>query len=308
MKQFFTLLLLLVITATTYAQGISVQGIARDNTNAAITNENLPFTFSIVNGSSAVFTETQQIRTDNFGLFSHVLSSGTTTLGNFNTVDFSITNLKLQVTVNYSGGNVLVYDQELQYVPYAHYATKAANGVPPGTVVAFLGDDNKIPDGWVKADGRNISGSEYTALRNAIGNTLPDLRGRFLKGNGSGNININAIDESTPIRGYQDQSLVTHGHSVNINTNTDGAHGHHNVITGYYGSGNVKRAFVLKEDGTSAEYDGGEFTSNSGGSFEHNLVGAGGSAHSHKVSGDTSNTGGEENRPWTVIVNYIIKL
>lgn len=311
MKQIFTLLAFLLITISTTAQGIAVQGIARDNANAAITNETLSFDFRISNPADAVlFRETQQIRTDNFGLFSHVVSTGTAADGTvFNNVDFSLQGLKLVVWINYSGNNVKVYEQPLQYVPYAHYAKKAENGVPPGTVVSFLGDDDKIPDGWVKADGRNISGPEFTALRNAIGNTLPDLRGRFLKGNGSGTVPVNQLDELTPIRGYQDQSLVSHGHNKGtIRTNGGGAHGHHEVITGYYGSQASKRAFTLKSDGSSAEYDGGEFYSNAGGNFEHDLVGKRGSEHNHAIIGDTGDTGGEENRPWTVVVSYIIKL
>ena len=310
MKTIYTTLLLLVISITTFAQGIAVQGIARDNANAAITNETLGFDFRILDATDAVlFKETQQILTDNFGLFSHVVSTGTAADGTvFNNVDFSLQGLKLVVWISYNGNNVQVYNQPLQYVPYAHFAKKAENGVPPGTVVAFLGDDNKIPDGWVKADGRNISGSEYTALRNAIGNTLPDLRGRFLKGNGAGTVPVTALDESTPIRGYQDQSIASHRHGVNINTKTDGAHGHHEIITGYYGSGKPRISISYIANETSIDGDNAPFFDKSGGNFDNDLIGPAGSAHAHNVSGNTANTGGEENRPWTVIVNYIIKL
>ena len=47
MKTIYTFLFLFVTTVTTFAQGIAVQGIARDNTNAAITNEILSFNETI---------------------------------------------------------------------------------------------------------------------------------------------------------------------------------------------------------------------------------------------------------------------
>src|SRR3954467_12625321 len=63
--------------------------------------------------------------------------------------------------------------------------------VPPGTIVAYGGDT--APPGWLICDGAKVSRVEYANLFAAIkinwgqGNnvdtfTLPDLRGRFLRG------------------------------------------------------------------------------------------------------------------------------
>ena len=72
---------------------------------------------------------------------------------------------------------------------------------PPGTIIAFGGEN--VPDGWLLCDGRPLSGSEYSALYQAISTNwgagyywegtnclkkdncdfnLPDLRGLFLRG------------------------------------------------------------------------------------------------------------------------------
>jgi hypothetical protein len=344
MKKLTLSLIALFFSITFFAQGIAVQGIARDNTNAAILNTNLNFDFRILDAADAVlFRETQQIRTDNFGLFSHVVSTGTAQGGtNFNNIDFSLQGLKLIVWIEYQGNNVQVYNQELQYVPYAHYAKKAANatnadnatnatnadnaikannGVPPGTVVAFLGDDSKIPAGWVKAVGQDISsGAQYAALRAVIGNTIPDLRARFLRGQGtSSNIDIRIYDETTTVGQYLNQTIAGHVHYIDITRNTNATGGHRHRITRLPmdgqggGRGNIPTLYNTSSDdeawGTPPG-DGNNYHTNTEGNHSHSV----------RVWGDTQDvktiqnggvnlaSRGEENRPWTVVVNYIIKL
>lgn len=69
---------------------------------------------------------------------------------------------------------------------------------PTGMVAYFL--TQNVGDGWVMADGREISREDYASLFNAIGTrygegngsttfTLPDLRGRSLIGAGAGAAN-----------------------------------------------------------------------------------------------------------------------
>ena len=64
MKKAFFILLFFCFTTSLFSQGISVQGIARDNNNSAITDTNLTFTFSITeSNNTVVFAETQSIKT-----------------------------------------------------------------------------------------------------------------------------------------------------------------------------------------------------------------------------------------------------
>lgn len=115
------------------------------------------------------------------------------------------------VSVDVSIGGVMVVERSaVNQVPYAIHADTAATAaaaapdgglerqlataaasVPPGTIVAFGGE--RVPDGWLLCDGREIARSMYPALFTAIGTAwgagtsgttfaLPDLRGRFLRG------------------------------------------------------------------------------------------------------------------------------
>lgn len=69
--------------------------------------------------------------------------------------------------------------------------TSAASGAPSGALQYFAMDT--APDGWLKANGAEVSRSTYSDLFSAIGTTfgagdgsttfeLPDLRGEFLRG------------------------------------------------------------------------------------------------------------------------------
>lgn len=71
------------------------------------------------------------------------------------------------------------------------FASMANSGTPVGTVNASA--STKVPDGWLKCDGAEISRTEYADLFDSIGATfgegdktttfnLPDLRGEFIRG------------------------------------------------------------------------------------------------------------------------------
>jgi hypothetical protein len=75
MKKFTFLFVAMFIVLTLFAQqGISFQGIARDPQGNAIVKNDISVKFTI--GS---FTETQNLKTDNFGVFSATIGSVNTT-------------------------------------------------------------------------------------------------------------------------------------------------------------------------------------------------------------------------------------
>ncbi len=80
-----------------------------------------------------------------------------------------------------------------QQILPAPFAVQAANGVPAGTVVAFAGMGNAVPEGWLLCDGRAFPTNAFPRLWAVIGTywggstnqgffNLPDLRGLFLRG------------------------------------------------------------------------------------------------------------------------------
>ncbi|MFT6869706.1 MAG: microcystin-dependent protein [Polaribacter sp.] len=188
MKKSFLVFFFFSISLNFFAQGIAVQGIARDNASSAITDTSLTFTFSITKDDNTVlYAETESIKTDNFGVFSHIVSTGNDVTNPFSDVDFALEDLKLRVSVNYSGNEIEVYNQAFQYTPYAHFAKRAANaddGVPTGAIMPFLGEI--APVGWVFCLGQSIVAEDGSAALMALigSNNAPNLQGLFLRGAG----------------------------------------------------------------------------------------------------------------------------
>lgn len=71
--------------------------------------------------------------------------------------------------------------------------------VPLGTIVAFAGSAESIPDGWLPCDGSVINSGTYPHLITLLGtNVTPDLRGRTLIGAGTSLNNSKQPDGSIP--------------------------------------------------------------------------------------------------------------
>jgi microcystin-dependent protein len=276
--------------------GISIQGIARDAEKAALVDETLVFVFEIVDagGVTSYYKEDITIKTDPYGVFSHIIGTGNKLVGSapFDEIPFGLTHMKLNITVNYKGNTILLSNNPFQFAPYAK---SAGNGVPTGTIVAFAGAPSNVPAGWVLCDGRDlvpVAGTKY--LRELIGNNAPDLRGMFLRGTGTSLV----YSESGPaLRATQDHSIESHSHTVgtlDVPANS-GTHVHNVTFGKDYSSSDG-------DDGNSIRY--GEDSSD--GSATIAVNGDGG--HDHSITGATANTGITETRPINYGVNYIIKL
>lgn len=318
MKKYLLLVAVFCLSLSTFSQGISVQGIARDAAGSAMTNKSLTFTFIIADGNAApIFTETQAITTDLFGVFSHIVGTGNATGAAFSAIDFSLNDLRLKISVKPAGEDIEIYNQPFQYTPYAHYAKRAAsadnainaanavnadNGVPTGAIMPFLGEN--APAGWVLCDGLNISsvpGSQ--ALRTLLDSEhSPNLKGRFLKGVGTP-VESN-VDEIT-LNDSQSQQTRTnqHIHTVgNLETTSEGKHRH---TTNLQKDKATTSTFPLDTDGGTTYY-----TPSANNDGSDNLASGYTDAHKHTITGATGNTTATtlEVRPSSYGVNYIIKL
>jgi len=210
-------LLLIIATSVAIAfssfaqdsKGFSFQGIARDAGGAIFGSSAVNITTSLLNGSTIVYSETQALSTDAYGVFSIIIGKGTQVgLNAFSTVDFSL-QLNVKIDISIAGGaTTTIANYALQSVPYSKYAvnathavnadnatnatnathannadnatnatnanyaknsTIAENGSPVGTVVAFAGPIANIPGGWLLCNGSNVSRTAYAALFAAIG-------------------------------------------------------------------------------------------------------------------------------------------
>ena len=85
-----------------------------------------------------------------------------------------------------------------------------SGSVPVGTIVAYLGDKDNIPRGWLLCDGSTFSQSQYPKLKERLGGTnLPNLQGLTL---------IGATDEDNDDAKTQTQQWALRSQSGNISS------------------------------------------------------------------------------------------
>lgn len=292
MKSAFLLFVLLVLGINLYAQnGISFQGIARDPQGNAIASQTITVKFTI--GS---FTETQNLETDNFGVFSATIGSVNST--GFNNLVFANLTDNLKVEVD----GTTIYDDKFNTVPYAK---AAENGVPPGTIVPFAGPKSNIPTGWLYCDGTSYAstgmyGKLYTAIGFSWGNDggkfrVPDLRGYFLRGVSDGTTIDPDRASRTAKYGGGNTGDAVGSYQLDIYQN----HNHTGVVTGagthvhYLGSRGFETNGATGADGS---HDDSNISTHDGGG-----------GHTHGVTINNSTTGGSETRPENASVIFIIK-
>ena len=154
--------------------------------------------------------------------------------------------------------------------------TGAFNYLPSGTIVAY--NQNNAPPGWTLCNGSNGS---------------PDLRGRFILGNGgSRGINITGGEENVTLGVHQ---MPQHNHNVNGSTSTNGHHSHNSHIYKGFGSDcrNCSHNFqpLRGSDGHVETHGAGN--------------------HNHTFNVDSSHAGGNQahnNMPPFYVLTYIMKL
>jgi len=125
---------------------INYQAVARDLDGNALTGETVNIQFDIIQASTVVYSETQTLTTNQFGLFTAAIGAGTVVSGNFSTIDWGGNTSALQVTVN---GDVMPSTQLLS-VPYALYSKESLNGPtgaqgPAGLGINWLGTLTTVP-------------------------------------------------------------------------------------------------------------------------------------------------------------------
>lgn len=228
-------------------------------------------------------------RTDRMGVVNVVLGEGNKVGGSaaaFANVNFGGGQVRIKSEVSFNGGSTWVeigQEEKMLSVPYAKYAENAV-AIPAGMIMAFAGDTNKIPQGWMLCDGRELSRSDYASLFLTIGTAwgagngtttfnLPDTRGYFLRGV-SGNASLD------PDKNARTASKIGGNFGNNIGSKQDYQIQSHSHALGTSNSGNI--------------YD-------SGGSRSAVSWFGGG-------SNVTAIAGGNETRPVNIYVHYIIKL
>ncbi len=111
-------------------QKMSYQAVVRNSSNALVQNGSIGMRISILQGSAsgtAVYVETQTPTTNNNGLASVTIGSGTVVSGDMSTIDWSTGDYFLQTETDPTGGTnyTVIGTSQLLSVPYALHAKTA---------------------------------------------------------------------------------------------------------------------------------------------------------------------------------------
>jgi hypothetical protein len=144
MKNLYTFLVALLLTASTFAQApekMSYQAVVRDSGDALVTNQAVGIQISILQTTAtgtAVYVENQTSTTNVNGLVSLEIGTGSVISGDFTTIDWSADSYFIKTETDPTGGisYTITGTSQLLSVPYALYAKTSESSETNATTIA----------------------------------------------------------------------------------------------------------------------------------------------------------------------------
>ena len=144
MKNIFTIIVAVLLTATLWAQSpekMSCQAVVRDASDNLVTNSSVGMQISILQGSAtgtAVYVETQTQTTNANGLVTIEIGTGTTT-DNFSAINWANGSYFIKTETDPAGGTnyTITGTSQLLSVPYALYAEKTGIWIKEGDIIYY---------------------------------------------------------------------------------------------------------------------------------------------------------------------------
>ena len=144
MKKLFSrtvtaLMLVIMAAAYSFAQdSFAYQAVIRDAKGELIISKEVNLRFSLMNGESTYYVETQKAKTNEYGNISVEIGKGTATQGAMADVPWSTFDIKMKVEVDAAGGNKFVTLGETKFLPapYAMYAATSGEAAVNGATKA----------------------------------------------------------------------------------------------------------------------------------------------------------------------------
>ncbi|MGD0341656.1 MAG: hypothetical protein ABSA76_08125, partial [Bacteroidales bacterium] len=190
MKKILLFTTALLIAATLVGQAPSsfkYQAVLRDTRGNIKANTATNIIITILQGSATgtvVYSETHNVTTDGYGLINLELGNGTATIGTMSAINWSTGTYFVKVTVD----GVEMGTGQFLSVPYALYASKAANG--------FSGNYNDLTNKPALFDGTwlSLTGKPSLAIV-AISGSYADLSNKPTLSNGT----VTSITGTAPV-------------------------------------------------------------------------------------------------------------
>jgi len=214
MRKLYTILIVLLVTASTFAQApekMSYQAVVRDGGNTLLANEEVGIRISILQTTitgASVYTETHSVTTNLNGLVSLEIGTGNTS-DIFATTDWSAGPYFIKTEIDQSGGSsyTITGTSQIMSVPFALYANYSGSSETNATNIA--NNTTAIAANTAKVGYTDALVSANTAV---AANTAKD---------GITSAQSTAITANTAKVGYTD-ALVSANTAVAANTAKDG--------------------------------------------------------------------------------------
>jgi hypothetical protein len=224
MKKILFLYILNIFCALAFAQapqGFNYQSIIRDNTGGVLSNRLISIQISILEGSvlgNEAYIETHQVATNEFGLINLIVGQGSSTFGNFQSINWATNSFFIKTELDINNGNNFQFmgTSQLMSVPYALFAENAVN----------VDDDDADPTNEIQTIAKNNNLIELSKNGGSIEQQTLSQDGSLITlSDGGGTININDAD-ADPNNEIQTLSRIDDlitlsqgGGSVNIQDN-----------------------------------------------------------------------------------------
>ena len=227
---FIAFVLILTSTLSLQAQtpqGFNYQATVRNAGGELIVSQNVNFRFNVQQGSvtsTAVFTETHLVSTDDLGQVNIVIGEGTATTGDFTLIDWSLGSYFLGIELNTGAGYVAMGTTQLLSVPFALYAENSGaeasdlQGVlDTGATANLVVSEENLSGIELSTTGGDTADTTYTGISSSINGT----NGRNIAVSGESNgINLhrnygfrgiasNAEVTNTGVQGIADSAIGT---------------------------------------------------------------------------------------------------
>ena len=215
MKKFYAILCLTIASLTQLQaqapQGFNYQATVRNSAGDLIVNTNVYLKFNVIQGSLTavpIFTETHYVSTDDLGQINLVIGQGTSNLGSFSALDWSLGSYYLGIELDTGNGYLAMGTTQLLSVPYALYAENSGNSTPTTPNLQTVLEENnsagqqQIKDLLDPTDGTDAVNKNYTYSKSEVDAIIENLQSQ-----------INDLGNATP-SSFTVGSVITSGGTV----------------------------------------------------------------------------------------------